>query len=171
MKYTRKLLLILLLGVAVWGINWRRLHPPPSALDLQVRALLQTADSVDAKVESVQPGYGSIMIFTTKLSLSETRLVVDLLNLNLQKPQMWGSGYVPIVYVNFYRKGKWLGSLSSGYGVSGWNYYASSNGLHPTTIRRLRTLIARHPELMRAVVKAGADPDYLTPSRYAANDR
>lgn len=161
---------------AVWWVNWRRLHPPPTALDEQVRTLLLSADRVDVEIETIELPVGGVTKFVTHLSPDETRPLVGYVNLTKEEPFNWGTGYVPIVYLNFYKNGEVQGSLSSSYSAFGYNYFLDApsrtkirRGLHPTTLRRLRELIARHPEITRALVKAGAEPKYLAPTASTDN--
>lgn len=178
-KASQRLLIFmipLLLFGAVWGINWRRLHPAPSALDALVRGRLLSADRVDVEVETVEPSIGGATRFVTRLPPTATRSVVSYLDLTREQPHDWGTGYVPVVYLEFYRGGKALGSLCSSYSVYGFNYFLDSpshpiirRGLHPTSLQRLRELISQHPEIIRALVEAGAQRQYLDPSAFTRN--
>ena len=170
------LLVPLLLFGAIWTMQWRRLHPPCTVLDEQVRVLLLSADRVDVWIENVEIVVGGVRQFVTRISPRETRSVAKYVNLTTEQPDNWGTGYVPIVYLSFYKNGRLQGSLCTSYSVWGFNHFLAHpskmkirRGLHPTTLLRLRQLIAQHSEIMQALVKAGAEPQYLAPNSFTAN--
>ena len=178
-NFRRTLLLALiptLLFGVLWNVNWRRRHPPPTMLDEQIRTRLLSADTVEVEIENVEAPVGGVTTFVTYLSSGETHGVARYINLTQEQPSNWGTGYVPTVYLNFYKKGQAIGSLCTSYSAYGFNYFLDApsqakirRGLHPTSLLRLRELIARHPEIIRALIKGGAETKYLAPGAFTKN--
>src|SRR5450756_608448 len=85
----RLLLLVIpmLLFGAMWGINWRRWHPPATPEDEQVRQLLASADRIKVVISQFDcwspegPACGHIPRYEGKLAPAEMQPVLNNLNL------------------------------------------------------------------------------------------
>lgn len=177
-QFVASLIPLLLFGI-VWRLNWQRLHPPPTSLDTKVRNLLLAADKIEVTVDFVEIPVGWVRTPITTLKPQELAPVLQNLNLTSKSAMMWRTGYEPDIYFIFYQRGQNIAEISVSYSEFDYNYFFVntpqfstwvSKGLHPTTIRRFREWIARHPELIRALVEKGARPQDLDVNKLPENN-
>jgi len=174
-RFALALIPLALLAV-VGAIKWRQIHPVPSAVDRQMRSRLSRADEVRVKIEYFKPGAGPWGEIVAHLAPAEAQSVTGYLNLNAREIKSVYNKDFPIVYLKFYRQGQIQGELATSYNNRNFNYYINheyapeivdiSGALHPSSALRLRQLIARHPEITRALLRVGAQPKNLAPKAF-----
>ncbi len=134
------LMLPLLLGAVIGVAKWKQLHPTPTKLDLQERALLSKA----AKVEIWNPTYaGQIPVEEFKETLNEFYLIENDVS-DVTPPDQ-------IVFMVMLHPSDHVSKSVAMIGVSPIGYYVlrdtnsqrplSVRSLHPVTRRRLEKLI------------------------------
>ncbi len=176
------LALLPLLLLALWGFNWRILHPAPSATDVQVRALLKEMDRIEVKVEYFKKGAGPWGETVLILSPSQTQSVTQQLNLTETPWKNMPTQSFPVVYLRFFRKGDLRAEIVTSYNAQKYNYYVEhparelgvisrSGALHAGSALRLRQLIGEYPAVTRILLREGAQPKNLAPKAFIPEAR
>lgn len=189
MRHLKRTLLLSLLPLLLFGITWRvqwqnrwrREHPPATAADDRARALLLTADSIQVRLKKVYyPGRiieGSGWQITTIANLKPDDLLPLSAYVNVGRSDsiiystVGDESSLPGLDLNYLKGGQVQASLSICYGAPPTRPFFSAGTdpgtfacpLHATSVHRLRQFIAQHPEIMRALLKAGATPQELKP--------
>lgn len=183
MRYLKRTLLLSLLPLAlfgvIWRVNWQREHPSATAADERARALLLSADSIQVRLEKAYyPGRiieGSGWQITTITNLKPDALLPLSAYVNAGRSDsiiystVGAGSSLPSLDFNYLKRGQVQASLSICYGDSPTRPFFSAGTdpdtfacpLHPTSVRRLRQFIAQHPEIVRALLKAGVPPQKL----------
>jgi len=179
LKKISLLIALMALAAAIGGFGWRRLHPPSTPLETKVRAVLLAADRIDVGMETIEIPVGSKRTIIKRLSPDELAPVVGNLKLTREQAFNWGTGYVPEIYFLFYKNGQVQAEITVSYSPLSFNFFFSnrpqfsawiSRGLDPTTIQALKELVARHPELVRALATEQGLHPYLN-ERWRKTDR
>ena len=106
------LALLIIVGAALWGVNYRLDHPPLSQVDKEFRAALAGADNAEINQYNARPVKGQKSVVTTcVLDAAQTReLLIE--HIRLGKPQK-GISITPTVFLRiiFKRGEKQLASI------------------------------------------------------------
>ena len=166
-KFIFAIALLLVVGAALWGVNYRLDHPPLTQADKEFRALVAGADSMKATQASCQNSASACANSTElkfgPLNAEQTREIIG----NIRPiGQEVSSSETPPIFINlmFYKNGKSLynvvlfQSSKSSAVEKTWDGYKSNKYIFPTAYYQLnprfnkrlnRTLDAYLPQRVR----------------------
>jgi hypothetical protein len=165
-KFQRRLLLALLplvLFGVLWIANWSRFHPAPTQLDIDSRKLLLAADRIDVAIVDARSILPHHLKFVSCLKPQDVATIVNALNLEPERGDERAGRGQELSFL-FFKNGQMQAEITVGYGAGASSYFFvhppnfpvyTARGLHPTTVRRFRELIASRPELRQALKSAG----------------
>lgn len=167
MKITRTMLLMLVVPFIMLGVVYvtrqHRFYPSPTDEDLQIRALLLSADKVDVQVQYFQFPIGYLSDNAAVFKPTELDSVLTSLNTEQGTPQ--NADQEPAAVFYFYKNKKIIGGLRTSYSSTKSDWFFTMNTqkrngvqrmLHPATVIRLRQFIALHPEITHELADCGA---------------
>ena len=168
--------------LALWGINWRILHPAPTDSDLRVRALLKETDRVEVKIEYFKKGAGRWGETVLRLSPAQTRSVVEDLNLSATPWQRMMHQDYPVVYLKFFQRENLRAEIFTSYNARKYNFFVEHPVGHPEIVSasgalrfgsalRLRQFLGAQPEVTRALLRVGAQTKNLAPRAFIPEGR
>lgn len=155
-KISLILLPIVLMGT-LWGVNWHRLHPPATAEELAIEALLAQADHLNV-TGFISFGAGS-WISAGEYKKSDFQSLIQGFRLDHSRATL-KLGELPNVYFVFSKGTRQLVScqMRNYNGYAALNYYATqpphtdlSEPLDEVTMQHFRTFIQTHPQLQKNI--------------------
>ena len=99
--------LLLVVGAALWGVNYRLDHPPLTQADKEFRAMVAGADSVEIVQYTPKPTTANGSVKHPSLNLTQTHELIEIIRLlKWESDQSPVSGTESFTTLVFFRDGK-----------------------------------------------------------------